>query len=52
MNTVHLVLIFLGAVAITAWAMNIWGGWAEKIYEASKDATIPWFWLRVVGVEV
>jgi len=40
---------FLGLfslVAIIAWAMNIWGGWAEKTYERTKDSTTAWYWLR------
>ena len=45
---------FLGLVslvAIFAWAMNIWGGWAEKTYERAKNSTVAWYWLRKFNIE-
>lgn len=50
MDSVYLALVALAALAIGAWAMNIWGGWAEKAYERQKDANLSWYWLRLLGI--
>jgi hypothetical protein len=35
-------------VITTFWSLNIWGGWAEKMYERWKDENYIWYWLRAL----
>ncbi len=42
-------VVFYSA-CVFVWAMNIWGGWAEAVYEKNKDSNFMWFWLLVFGV--
>ncbi len=45
-----MVLMALSAGALFCWAMTIWGGWSETIYERAKGQDAAWYWLRVFRV--
>ena len=44
------VLVALSGGALFCWAMAIWGGWSEAMYEREKGNDAPWYWLRVFRV--
>jgi hypothetical protein len=50
MGTTQVILLVLALATIGAWAMNVWGGWAEKVYEKQKDSALSWYWLRLMGI--
>jgi hypothetical protein len=50
MNEADMILIVLWIVLTALWAMTVWGGWAERVYESSKDTRWTWFWLRTFKV--
>ena len=52
MDTTQIILLVLALAAICAWAMNIWGGWAERVYEKQKDSAFSWYWLRLMGITI
>lgn len=39
------------AVALYFWGMNVWGGWAEKLFHKIGAASPAWFWLRLLHIE-
>ena len=52
MSTSEFIVISgLSGAAILLWAMVVWGGWAERVYERHKGSRWPWFWLRIAGAE-
>jgi hypothetical protein len=36
----------ISILVIFIWSMNIWGGWAEKIYLKLYSKESSWLWLR------
>ena len=50
MDITQFILLVLALAAIGAWAMNIWGGWAEMVYEKQKGSALAWYWLRLMGI--
>jgi hypothetical protein len=42
----------LALAAIGIWALNILGGWAERVYEKQKDSGFAWYWLRLMGITI
>jgi len=52
MDTTQVILLMLVLAVIGAWAMNIWGGWAERVYEKQKDSAVSWYWLRLMGITI
>ena len=44
------VLVTLSGGAAFCWAMAIWGGWSEAMYERTKGKGVAWYWLRVFRV--
>lgn len=51
MTQQKLIMIIFLLLISTSWAMNIWGGWAEKIYKNTKDRNLCWYWLRLLHIE-
>jgi hypothetical protein len=51
MNTAKVIVLIFYAGCIFAWSMNIWGDWAEKVYEKKRAGEITWFWLSVFGID-
>jgi len=50
-DLIGLCLLGLFSVAATIlWAMNIWGGWAEKMYERTKCSKSSYFWLNTFSI--
>jgi hypothetical protein len=44
MNKTFIICLLIIASAI--FSMNIWGGWAEQIYEKKKNDYFIWYWIR------
>jgi hypothetical protein len=45
-----IIIIFWLAVS-GLWVTNIWGGWAEKLYQKKKNEGYIWYWLRFFHIE-
>jgi len=46
-----MLLLMFSAGAAFAFAMSVWGGWAEWLYRRYRDSQWTWFWLDVLGIE-
>jgi hypothetical protein len=52
MKTEKIIIITFWLVASGLWAMNIWGGWAERFYQKKKNDNNIWYWLRFFHIEL
>jgi|APIni6443716594_1056825.scaffolds.fasta_scaffold1434396_1 hypothetical protein len=51
MTQTKIVMILFWLLVCGLWGMNIWGGWAERTYEKTKDGSMTWYWLRLLHIE-
>ncbi len=50
MTTNKVVILFLAGGVVFIFAMNIWGGWAEKTYKRFKDNSFMWLGMDLFGI--
>ncbi len=46
-----MLLLMFSAGAALAFALSVWGGWAEWLYRRYRDSAWARFWLDVLGIE-
>ena len=52
MSIPKVIILLLYLAAVLYWAMNIWGGWAEKFYDKAAPSSMVWSWLKVLKIEL
>jgi hypothetical protein len=51
MHTDKIVVILVWLFCVAAWAMNIWGGWAESVVAKASSKKYIWYWMRILRLE-
>jgi len=50
MKTDNIIVIVFWIICVGCFSMSIWGRWADKLYEKTKDNKWTWFWLHEFNV--